>query len=120
MPMNKRDIEFYRTEDGRCPTQEFLDSLPDKVGQKVVWVLKLIQDLEMIPSTYFKKLEATEGLWECRVRLGSNAYRFLGFFSENAVIVLTHGFSKKSQKTPRNEIERAEAYKKDFIRRSRS
>jgi phage-related protein len=118
--MNKREIEFYRTEDGRCPTQEFLDSLPDKVGQKVVWVLKLIQDLEMIPSAYLKKLEATDDMWECRVRLGSNAYRFLAFFSKSAVIVLTHGFSKKSQKTPRREIERAEAYKKDFMRRSRS
>jgi len=60
--MNKREIEFYRTRDGRCPTQEFLDSLPDKVAQKVVWVLKLIQDLEMIPSTYFKKLEATDDI----------------------------------------------------------
>ena len=118
--MGKREINFYRTEDGKCPTQEFLDSLPDKVGQKVVWVLKLIQGLEMIPSAYFKKLEATDDIWECRAWLGSNAYRFLAFFSENAVIVLTHGFSKKSQKTPRREIERAEAYKKNFMRRSRS
>jgi phage-related protein len=118
--VNKREVEFYRTEDGECPTQEFLDSLPDKVARKVVWVLKLIQDLEMIPSTYFKKLEAAEDLWECRVQLGSNAYRFLAFFSENSVIVLTHGFSKKSQKTPRHEIERAEAYKKDFMRRLKS
>jgi phage-related protein len=54
------------------------------------------------------------------VQLGSNAYRFLAFFSKNSVIVLTHGFSKKSQKTPRNEIERAEAYKKDSMRRSKS
>ncbi len=118
--MNKREVEFYRTEDGRCPAQEFLDSLPDKVGQKVVWVLKLIQELEMIPSTYFKKLEAADDIWECRVQLGSNAYRILAFFSEKAVIVLTHGFSKKSQKTPRNEIERAEAYRKDFMRRLKS
>lgn len=118
--MNKRGIEFYRTEDGRCPTQEFLDSLPGKVAQKVIWVLKLIQDLEMIPSAYFKKLDATDDIWECRIQFGSNAYRFLAFFSANAVIILTHGFSKKSQKTPRNEIERAEAYKRDFMRRSRS
>ena len=74
----------------------------------------------MIPSTYFKKLEGTEDIWECRLQLGSDAYRFLAFFSDKGVIVLTHGFSKKNQKTPRNEIERAEAYKKDFIRRSKS
>ena len=113
------EINFYRTEDGRCPVKEFLDSLPGKAGQKVAWVLKLIQDLEVIPSTHFKKLEATDDIWECRVQFGSHAYRLLGFFSHHAVIVLTHGFSKKSQKTPRTEIERAEGYKKDFMRRSK-
>jgi phage-related protein len=91
--------------------------LPAKTGQKVVWVLRLIQELETVPSTYFKKLEATDDIWECRVQLGSSTYRLLGFFSEGGVIILTHGFSKKSQKTPRNEIERAESYKKDFMRR---
>jgi len=117
MPVDKRTIYFYTTEDGRCPTQEFLDALPAKTAQKVVWVLKLIQELETVPSTYFKKLEGTDDIWECRVQLGSNIYRFLGFFFQKGVIVLTHGFSKKSQKTPRSEIERAESHKKDFIRR---
>jgi phage-related protein len=115
--VDRRRIDFYRTEDGKCPTQEFLDALPAKTGQKVVWVLRLIQELETVPSTYFKKLEATDDIWECRVQLGSSTYRLLGFFSEGGVIILTHGFSKKSQKTPRNEIERAESYKKDFMRR---
>ncbi len=115
--MDRRRIDFYRTEDGRCPAQGFLDALPAKTGQKVVWVLKLIQELETVPSTYFKKLEATDDIWECRVQFGSNTYRLLGFFSGGSIIILTHGFSKKSQKTPRNEIERAESYKKDFMRR---
>jgi len=77
----------------------------------------IIQELEAVPSTYFKKLEGTDDIWECRVQLGSNIYRFLGFFFRKGVIILTHGFSKKSQKTPRSEIERAESYKKDFMRR---
>lgn len=59
--------------------QKFLDSLPSKVGQKVVWVLKLIQDLDTVPATYFKKLEGTDDIWECRVQFGSNIYRLLGF-----------------------------------------
>jgi len=91
--------------------------LPAKTGQKVVWVLKLIQELEAVPLNYFKKLAGTDDIWECRVQLGSNIYRFLGFFFQKGIIVLTHGFSKKSQKTPRSEIERAESYKKDFMRR---
>ena len=115
--MNRRDIRFYRTVDGRCLVEEFLDSLSDKTVQKIIWVLKLIEDLERIPSTYFKKLEATDDIWECRVQLGSQTYRLFGFFRENSLIILTHGFSKKSRKTPRNEIERAEACKKDFMRR---
>jgi phage-related protein len=117
--VDRRRIDFYWTEDGRCPMQEFFDALPAKTGQKVIWALKLIQELETIPSTYFKKLEATDDIWECRVKLGSNTYRFLGFLLGKGVIVLTHGFSKKSQKTPRNEIERAKAYKKDFMGRSK-
>jgi hypothetical protein len=57
-----RRIDFYRTEDGRCPTQDFLDTLPAKAAQKVVWVLKLIKELEAVPSTYFKKLEGTDDI----------------------------------------------------------
>jgi len=115
--VSKRTISFYRTKDGKCPIREFLDSLPGKTVQKITWVLKLIQDLEMVPSTYFKRLEATDGIWECRVQFGSRTYRLLGFFSEDALIILTHGFSKKTQKTPKAEIERAEVCKKDFMRR---
>ena len=96
--------------------QDFLDSLPGKVAQKVTWVLKLLEDLHIIPSTYFKKLTGTEGIWECRIQFGSNAYRIFCFFI-NSIVILTHGFVKKSQKTPVHEIERAEAYRRDFFKR---
>ena len=112
-----RTITFYKTSDGKCPIQDFLDSLPGKAAQKVTWVLKLIEDLDIVPSSYLKKLTGTEEIWECRIVFGSNAYRIFCFFIENSVVVLTHGFTKKSQKTPKTEIERAEAYKKDFLKR---
>ena len=112
-----RTITFYKTSDGRCPIQDFLDSLSGKAAQKVTWVLKLIEDLDIVPSSYFKKLTGTEEIWECRIAFGSNAYRIFCFFAENSVVVLTHGFTKKSQKTPKTEIERAEAYRKDFLER---
>ena len=111
-----RTVIFYRTVDGKCPVQEFIDSLPGKVAQKIVWVLKLLEDLEFVPSSYFKKLVGTEEIWECRIQFGSNTYRIFCFFIDNSVI-LTHGFVKKSQKTPAREIERAEAYRRDFFRR---
>ncbi len=107
---------FYRTVDGKCPVQEFLDSLPGKVVQKIVWVLRLLEDMDIVPASYFKKLAGTEDIWECRIQFGSNAYRIFCFFMNNSV-VLTHGFIKKSQKTPAGEIERAEAYRRDFLKR---
>jgi phage-related protein len=111
-----RTVIFYRTVDGKCPVQEFIDSLPGKVAQKIVWVLKLLEDLEIVPSSYFKKLVGTEEIWECRIQFGSNTYRIFYFFIDNSVI-LTHGFIKKSQRTPTYEIERAEAYRRDFFKR---
>lgn len=96
--------------------QEFLDSLPGKVAQKIVWVLTLLEDMDIVPASYFKKLAGTEGIWECRIQFGSNAYRVFCFFLNNSV-VLTHGFVKKSQKTPAREIEKAEAYRRDFLKR---
>jgi len=111
-----RTVIFYRTVDGKCPVQEFIDSLPGKVAQKIVWVFKLLEDLEIVPSFYFKKLVGTEEIWECRIQFGYNTYRIFCFFIDNSVI-LTHGFIKKSQRTPAGEIERAEAYRRDFFKR---
>jgi len=111
-----RTVLFYRTIGGRCPVQEFLDSLPGKVAQRIVWVFRLLEDMDMVPASYFKKLAGTEDIWECRIQFGSNAYRIFCFFMNNSV-VLTHGFVKKSQKTPAGEIERAEAYRRDFFKR---
>jgi phage-related protein len=97
--------------------REFLDSLAGKTAQKVAWVLSLIEDLDVVPSTYFKKLVSTEEIWECRIQHGSNAYRIFCFFDGNAVVVLTHGLIKKTRKTPVREIERAEAYRRDYFQR---
>ncbi len=115
-----RTVKFYKTSSGKCPAQEFLDSLSGKVAQKVVWVLKLLEDLDIIPVTYFKKLSGTEDIWECRIQHGSDIYRVFCFFDSHATVVLTHGFKKKSMKTPRQEIERAESYKKDYFNRKRA
>ena len=90
--------------------------MPGKVAQKIVWVFRLLEDMDRVPASYFKKLAGTEDIWECRIQFGSNAYRIFCFFMNNSV-VLTHGFVKTSQKTPAGEIERAEAYRRDFFKR---
>ena len=112
-----KTVIFYRSADGKCPVQEFLDSLPGKSAQKVTWVLNLIEDLDVVSSAYFKKLIGTEEIWECRIQFGSNAYRIFCFFNGHSVVVLTHGLIKKTRKTPQREIERAEAYRRDYLQR---
>ena len=112
----KRQVIFYRKQNGNCPVETFLDSLSSKVAQKVTWVLSLLEDLDVIPKQYFKKLVSKENIWECRIRKGSNHYRILGFMYKNNFVVLTHGFIKKSSKVPIREIKKAIDFKKDFLR----
>jgi len=112
----KRYIKFYRTSNGKCPVEKFVDSLDSKAAQKTTWVLQLIEGLEVIPENYFKKLNRIEDIWECRIQFGNNAYRILCFFDES-VVVLTHGFAKKTMRTPKIELEKAINYKKDYFNR---
>lgn len=107
MGEGKREIVFYKKASGESPVEAFLDQMPGKVAQKIVWVLRLAEDLERVPEQYFCKLTDTEGIWEFRIRSGMNNYRILAFWDEGR-LVLTHGFLKKSPKTPLKEIEQAQ------------
>lgn len=109
-----REIIFYKTTSNKIPVEEFLESLSDKQAEKVLWVLRLIKQLDRIPIEYFKKLESTNDIWEVRASLGNNEFRLLGFWFKSNFIVLTNGFRKKTQKTPKSEIELAESRKKDY------
>ena len=112
-----REVQFYKTANQKCPVEEFLDSLPSKAAKKVTWTLSLLEDLEVVPARFFSKMSGTDEIWECRARLGSNIYRIFAFW-DRAKIILTHGLIKKTQKTPMNEIERAEASRRDYFERT--
>ena len=112
----KRTVNFYRTKAGKCPVEKFLNSLSGKVAKKITWVLQLIEDLDVVPKTYFSKMSGTEGIWECRIQLGSNIYRIFAFIDGKEVI-LTHGIVKKGQKTPKKEIQQAEKIKREYYTR---
>ena len=112
-----RDIVFYRKESGRSPVEEFLDSLNSKQAQKVAWVLQLVEELEAVPVQYFKKLVATEDIWEVRIQVGNITYRILGFLDGSELVVLNHAFQKKTPKTPPKEIRIAENRKRDYLAR---
>jgi len=114
-----RKILFYRTASGQNPIEDFLDSLSSKQAQKVTWVLKLVEDLERVPSIYFKKTVNTQDLWEVRAVIGSNIFRLIGFFDGPNLVVLTHAFQKKTKKTPKQAIKIAEERKRDYFRRKK-
>jgi phage-related protein len=65
----------------------------------------------MIPEKFFKHLEGTDGLFEIRIKVGSDIFRILCFFDEGNLIILLNWFQKKRDKTPKNEIEKAERLK---------
>ncbi len=115
-----RSISFYRTDSGKCPVEEHLDSLTDAQVTKSTWVLKLIRETDNISTRYFKKLTNTADIWEVRVSAGKNIFRLLGFIHEQEIIILTNSFQKKTQKTPRKEIRLAEKRKKDYLSRRRN
>jgi phage-related protein len=114
---NMKRIEFYRTINGASPVEEFLETLDDSQARKVLWVLRLMRELDPIPSNYFSKLVNTDDIWEVRVQYGGNIFRLLGFFDDAKLIILTHGFQKKTQKTSKRHIELAEARKRDYLSR---
>ncbi|MBC2694368.1 MAG: type II toxin-antitoxin system RelE/ParE family toxin [Desulfobacteraceae bacterium] len=112
-----KTISFYRNASGKCPVKEHLDSLTDTQTTKIAWVLKLIREIDHVPSKYFKKLVKTNDIWEARVDVGRNTFRLLGFFHGRELIILTNSFQKKSQKIPLKEIKLAEKRKKEYLSR---
>lgn len=112
-----KEIIFYKTESGKCPVEEFPDSLTGKQAQKAIWVLRLISELEAIPGNYFRKLRNTDDIWEVRIQVGNDIFRIPGFFDGPDLIVMNHAFIKKTQKTPPNAIAVAEKRKKEYFER---
>ena len=95
--------------------EKFFVKQKEKVKDKIVWTFELIEELERIPETYLKHLQNTEGLYEIRVQLGRDTFRIFCFFDEGKLVVTINGFQKKSQKTPRKEIVKAEKLKKQYF-----
>ena len=107
-------IEFFVTESGKVPAEEWLESLTEKQQAKFVALFMRFGDLGKIwNERKFKHLSGTDQIFEFKVDSG----RVLSFFFYGKRLVLTHGFSKKSAKTPKKEIEMAEKFKQEFEKR---
>lgn len=94
-------------------TEFFIKQL-EKVQDKITWTLDLIEQLEKVPETYLKHIENTDGLYEIRVKQGSDIFRIFCFFDKGKLIILANGFHKKTQKTPRKEIDKALKIKEEY------
>ena len=107
---NIRNIYYYKNY-----YLNFFESLDYETKKKFNWTLKLISTLDKVPVKYFRHIKNSTGLFEIRVEFRSNIYRVFSFFDEGQLIILVNGFQKKSQKTPKKEIEKAEKLKKQYF-----
>lgn len=107
-------VEFFITELGHVPAEEWLDTLPLSVQEKFAALFAWIGDHGKIwNERKFKHLTGTDQIFEFKIE----ANRVLCFFFFGKRIILTHGFRKKGDKAPKKEIQKAEEYKKNFERR---
>lgn len=95
-------IEFYKNQD-------------EKVKSKIQYVFELIKQVDRVPEKFLKHLEGTEGLFEIRVEYQSDIFRIFCCFDEGRLVVLFNGFQKKTQKTPKKEIDKAERFMKEYF-----
>ena len=93
---------------------DFLTKQPIKVQNKIFKIIEAIETLERIPTTYLKLLSGTNGLYEARIQLGTDIWRVFCFFDKGKLVILLNGFQKKTQKTPKNEIEKAINLMKEY------
>ena len=114
--MQKFEIIFYDSQNGTEPAKIFLESLDIKMRAKMSRIISMLQDngtnLRLPYSEYLD-----DGIFELRAKIGSDISRILYFFIVGKKIILTNGFVKKTQKTPKAEIERAKRYRLDYLNR---
>lgn len=97
-----RTIIFYKDY-----FQDFFLKQRDKVKDKIIWTFDLIEEIQRVPESYLKHIENTDGLYEIRIQSGNDIFRIFCFFDQGQLVVLANGFQKKTQKTPKQEIEKA-------------
>jgi phage-related protein len=92
--------------------KDFISSLTEKEALKVKYVLSLLETYDRLPVKLVKFMR--DGLYELRIEYNSNIYRIFFIFDDKQIVVLFNGFRKKTQKTPRSEIEKALKIKEEY------
>lgn len=87
--------------------EQFFVKQNNRVKEKIIWTIRLVEDVEVVPSIYLKSISGTDGIYEIRIQTGSDIFRIFCFFDKENLVVIGNGFQKKTQKTPKNEIIKA-------------
>ncbi len=106
----QRQIIFYK--------HYFIDfyiEQTEKVQEKIEFVFKILRTVQNVPNKFLDHMTGTEGLFEIRIEYESKIYRIFCCFDKGNLVVLFNGFHKKSQKTPKNEIELALKLKDEYF-----
>jgi phage-related protein len=113
---SKYKVLFYKTKTNKCYVEEFLDSLDKLELAKVLsWISLLEEKRALLPRPYADLLE--DGIHELRIKVSGQQERVLYFFCYQNIIVLTHNFTKNTDKVPKSEIKKAKTFKSDFLGR---
>lgn len=97
---------------------EFYYSQSIAVQTKIDYVLQLVITSEQIPIKFFKHIE--DGIYEIKIKSGNDIYRLFSFFDEGKLVILLHGFAKKSQKLPRRQIDKANRLRRAYYESKKS
>ncbi|WP_294631403.1 type II toxin-antitoxin system RelE/ParE family toxin [uncultured Bacteroides sp.] len=95
--------------------KEFYVSQTDAVRRKINYCINVIRTVGRVPKTILKNMEDADGLYEIRVEVGSNIFRIFCCFDEGSLVILFNGFQKKTQKTPKQQIDRAKKLMKEYF-----
>jgi phage-related protein len=106
-----RTIKLYKTY-----FKDFYVAQADDVRKKINYVLKLVESLPIIPERFFRAIEGTDGLYEIRVEVNGNIYRIFCCMDNGSLVVLFNSFQKKTQKTPKKEIDKGVAIMKQYFK----
>lgn len=110
------EVQFYERENGDSPVEDFLNGLDIKMRNKILMILNVLQEKgNQLREPYSKHVE--DGIFEVRGKVGTDISRVLYFFYHDGKIIMTNGFVKKTQKTPKNEIVLAKKYRQEYMER---
>lgn len=108
--MANRTVKFYKHY-----FKEFFAEQTPQVKRKIAQTLVWIQEIDRLPISILRNIESVKGLFEIRIELGGNIFQIFCCFDKGNLVVLFNAFQKKTQKTPKKEIDMAERLMNEYL-----